>query len=487
MVLPVFLCSSQVTNAIDSGKLGYQPALNPMNTPVHPQIQRTLAAIVVTDAVGFSRHMSRDEDKALAMINRDIKIISELCEFFEGQILKTVGDGVLMYFISAVQAAACAVEMQKTFLGFARNPKGNDHFTHRVGVHLGDIFFNDNDMMGTGVNIAARLESEAKAGAICMSQVVYDVVKSRLELDADYIGQLSLKNIPEAVAAYNVWPKGMRPNKETEATTEAVSPLSITPINSAVKKLVAHPNHRRIKKLLYGTHQACWENDAAILEGIPLKVLLESLTDRNASLEECRHSLYEIVATLNRKDTYSKVAEVILDALYDVYIEATGGTLPESQLGGELLENPLSALYKDVAQRIEQTDDPIRMKKLLYCLCHDKWENNSDYVASMDTTALIERVCEHIPSAQSFQERLRVILLRLNRKAKYAPIANILFRECQVLYPDVDSPISMPGSVEVEESHTENTQISPKRKPDQQAPPQSAAKPLFIRSAPVSH
>ncbi len=447
-----------------------------MNTPVHPQIQRTLAAIVVTDAVGFSKRMAQDEDKALAMINRDLKIIAELCDFFDGQILKTVGDGALMYFISAVQAAACAVEMQKTFLGFARDQKTNEHFTHRVGVHLGDIFFNENDMMGTGVNIAARLESEAKAGAICMSQVVYDVVKSRLELDADYIGQLSLKNIPEAVAAYNVWPKGMRPNKAIEDTTEALSPLSITPINSAVKKLDAHPNSRRIKKLLYGTHQACWENNAAILAGIPIKALLESLIDRNASLEECRHSLYEIVATLNRKETYSKVAEIILEALHDVYIEATGGTLPEheqndkqdNKQSGELLKDPLSALYKDVAQRIEQTTDPIRIKKLLYCLCHEKWENNSDYIASMDTAALVERMHEQILSIQKLQERLKIILLRLNRKAKYAPIADALFRECQVIYPDIDSPISMPGSVEIEDSNTENTQITQEGRPSYQ-------------------
>ena len=66
-----------------------------MNTPVHPQIQRTLAAIVVTDAVGFSKHMSQDEDRALSIINRDLKLIGELCEFFEGKILKTVGDGML--------------------------------------------------------------------------------------------------------------------------------------------------------------------------------------------------------------------------------------------------------------------------------------------------------------------------------------------------------------------------------------------------------
>ena len=196
---------------------------------VYPQIQRTLAAIVVTDAVGFSKRMSQDEDRALAVINRDLQLISELCEFFEGQVLKTIGDGVLMYFVSAVQAAACAIEMQKTFAGFAKTGQASDHFTHRVGVHLGDIFFNQQDMMGTGVNIAARLESEAKPGAICMSQVVYEVVKSRLELDVTYIGELSLKNIEEAVAAYHVWPMGMRPDDSKEDPTEAIAPTDPHP------------------------------------------------------------------------------------------------------------------------------------------------------------------------------------------------------------------------------------------------------------------
>ncbi|MEL6551923.1 MAG: adenylate/guanylate cyclase domain-containing protein [Cyanobacteria bacterium J06621_11] len=462
-----------------------------MKTPVHPQIQRTLAAIVVTDAVGFSKRMSQDEDKALNMINRDIQVISELCEFFEGKILKTVGDGVLMYFISAVQAAACAVEMQKTFIGLAHSDQAEEHFKHRVGVHLGDIFFNQNDMMGTGVNIAARLESEAKAGAICMSQVVYDVVKSRLDLDADYIGELSLKNISEAVAAYNVWPKGMRPEDTNEDTTEAVAPLTITPINLALQKLSAHPNHRRIKKLLYGTHQASWENDATVLEGVALKVLLESLTDRNASLEECRHSLFQIVRTLNRQETYSQIAEVILECVQNVYVEMTGGTArctetdtppeqPPEQLVSEqpvseqlaqaedpsLLSNPLVALYRDVAIRLEQAADPIRVKKMLYCLCYDSWENNNSRVEQMDTTGLVEGVYAQISTVKALQARLKIVLLRLNRKAKYSPIANTIFKECRVLYPDIDSQISMPGVSKIEDtSNTENTQINVKKKP----------------------
>lgn len=458
-----------------------------MKTPVHPHLQRTLAAIVVTDAVGFSKRMSQDEDKALSMINRDLQLISELCEFFDGKILKTVGDGVLMYFVSAVQAAACAVEMQKTFAGFTLSGQSEEHFTHRVGVHLGDIFFNQTDMMGTGVNIAARLESEARPGAICMSQVVYDVVKSRLELDASYIGELDLKNIEEAVAAYHVWPAGLRP-PETEGgdTTEAVAPLTITPLNAALKKLSEHPNSRRIKKLLYGTHQSIWENDFSILQSVPLRMLIESLTDRNPTFSECRESLYKIVGTLNRQQEYTRVADVILEQLKPFYVYSATASLAqkanqtevlnnsvennsvevlcdeseEQTAGSLLLENPMEALYQDIAAHLDAADDRVRMKKMLYCLCYDRWENDGDRLTSISTASLVSELYRQVSTIQGLQNRLRAVLMRLNRKAKYAPIANLIFDECQILYPEGDSQISRPGVVEIDDSVDENTQIN---------------------------
>ncbi|MEM9087256.1 MAG: adenylate/guanylate cyclase domain-containing protein [Cyanobacteria bacterium P01_F01_bin.53] len=440
-----------------------------MNPIVHPQIQRTLAAIVVTDAVGFSKHMSQDEDRALAIINRDLRLIGELCDFFEGQILKTVGDGVLMYFVSAVQAAACAVEMQKTFAGFAKTGQENDHFTHRVGVHLGDIFFNQQDMMGTGVNIAARLESEANPGGICMSQVVYDVVKSRLDLDASYIGELSLKNIDEAIAAYHVWPVGMRPEETTEGNTEAIAPLIITPLNVALQTLSEHPNSRRIKKLLYGTHKAVWENDPNILESVPLKMLLESLTDRNPTIQECHQSLYQIVGTLNRQEEYSQVAEVILDSLEQFYTLPTQTTAETSEDGepSGILETPRHALYQDIADRLDQSSEVIRLRKMLYCLCYDSWENDSGCILKIKTITLIETLYQQITTIQGLQNRLRAILLRLNRKAKYAPIADTIFKECQVLYPEGNSQISMPGSpdsIALDDTTSDNTKINLRKK-----------------------
>ena len=441
-----------------------------MNTPVHPQIQRTLAAIVVTDAVGFSKHMSQDEDRALSIINRDLKLIGELCEFFDGKILKTVGDGMLMYFVSAVQAAACAVEVQKTFGGFIQSGQAGNHFVHRVGVHLGDIFFNQEDMMGTGVNIAARLESEAYPGAICMSQVVYNVVKSRLDLDADYIGELALKNIEESIAAYHIWPKGMRPEGTNGGeTTEAVAPLVVTPLSSALRELSEHKNHRRIRKLLYGTYYGMWENNAAVLETVPMKTLLEVITERNSSLDECRESLYCIVETLNRKTTYTRVADTILESLSAFYSEESSGTFSDTEAvptaAGGLLVNPMMALYKDVADRLDLREEKVRMKKLLYCLCYEKWENDNEAIAKIHTMTLVEALYQQITTIQGLQNRLRAILVRLNRKATYAPIANALFEECQALYPEGSSQVSMPDNADLEDPSEDSTEIKVNQKP----------------------
>ncbi|NEP16505.1 MAG: protein kinase [Leptolyngbya sp. SIO4C1] len=166
------------------------------------QGQRALAAIVVTDAVGFSARMSVDEEKTLRLIRRDLKLMAQLCKQFEGRVLKSTGDGLLMYFVSAVQSVSCAIAIQTSLAHAAA--KSKEPLLHRIGIHLGDVFFSQSDVMGNGVNIAARLETQAKPGGICLSQVVYDVVRSRLTLNATPTGPLQLKNIQEPVSAYHI-------------------------------------------------------------------------------------------------------------------------------------------------------------------------------------------------------------------------------------------------------------------------------------------
>jgi class 3 adenylate cyclase len=169
-----------------------------------PSSQRTLAAIVFTDVVGFSARMQRDEVGTLKLLQRDFAEMRRLSIEHEGSVLKTTGDGLLLTFSSAVHAVACALAMQRQFAAEAKEPAANGGLQHRIGIHLGDILMQDQDVMGDGVNIASRLQAEAEPGGICISQTVYDVVKNKLEMQAVSLGPRELKNISQAMPVYRI-------------------------------------------------------------------------------------------------------------------------------------------------------------------------------------------------------------------------------------------------------------------------------------------
>jgi len=167
--------------------------------------QRTLAAIVFTDTVSFSKLMSKDEEGTLRLVARDLDHMKSVCGAFGGQVLKSTGDGLLMLFTSAVQAVACALEIQRDFQKQNLELPKAECLRHRIGIHLGDVFQHDGDVMGDGVNIAARLQTEAVPGGICLSQTVYDVVHNRLPFFVNDLGARKLKNIGK-VKAYQISP-----------------------------------------------------------------------------------------------------------------------------------------------------------------------------------------------------------------------------------------------------------------------------------------
>lgn len=150
--------------------------------------------------------MAANEAHTLSLIRRDFKLMKEFCRRFAGQVVKSTGDGLLMYFISAVQAVACAQAIQEALASAADQLPPSEVLDHRIGIHLGEVFLSPRDVMGSGVNIAARLQAEAAPRGICLSQFVYDVVKSHLTLEAVCLGVRPLKNVPESICIYHILP-----------------------------------------------------------------------------------------------------------------------------------------------------------------------------------------------------------------------------------------------------------------------------------------
>jgi len=165
-----------------------------------------LAAIVFTDVVGFSRLASQNEARVYGALQRDMGVMTSLCRAHGGQVLNTMGDGMLLCFGSAVDAMSCAIEIQRTLFAQSRSLPAQDILHHRIGVHLGDVIMNGDNVFGDGVNVAARLQAESKPDGICFSNTVHEVVKNKLQFDARYVGQRQLKNLGEPVKIWQVPP-----------------------------------------------------------------------------------------------------------------------------------------------------------------------------------------------------------------------------------------------------------------------------------------
>ena len=167
---------------------------------------RKLAAILAADVVGFSRLAGADEDRTLARL-RALRsdLIDPTIAVHNGRVVKRTGDGALVEFRSVVDAVRCAIEIQNAMAERNAGVPEDRRIVFRIGVHLGDVVEEaDGDLMGDGVNIAARLEGVAEPGAICLSEDAYRQVRARLDLAVSDLGATQLKNIAEPVRIYSL-------------------------------------------------------------------------------------------------------------------------------------------------------------------------------------------------------------------------------------------------------------------------------------------
>jgi class 3 adenylate cyclase len=167
---------------------------------------RKLAAILAADVAGYSRLAGADEERTLARL-RALRsdLLDPTIALHHGRVVKRTGDGILIEFRSVVDAVRCAIEVQNGMVERNAGLPPERRIEFRVGIHLGDVVEeSDGDLMGDGVNIAARLEGIAKPGGICLSEDAYRQVKARLDLAVNDLGATNLKNIVEPIRVYSL-------------------------------------------------------------------------------------------------------------------------------------------------------------------------------------------------------------------------------------------------------------------------------------------
>jgi adenylate cyclase len=170
-------------------------------------MKRKLAAILSSDAVGYSRLMEQDEARTLTTLKAHLRLIGSLVEKHRGRVVAIHGDNLLAEFESVVDAVQCAMEIQKEIKERNDDLPEESRMPFRIGINLGDVIEEDGNLYGDGVNVASRLEGLADPGGICISRSVHDHVKNKLSIGYQSLGAYSVKNIAEPVQVYRILPE----------------------------------------------------------------------------------------------------------------------------------------------------------------------------------------------------------------------------------------------------------------------------------------
>jgi len=196
-------------------------------TPESPK--RKLAAIMFTDMVGYTALMQEDEDKARELIQRHRDLMKPIIEKYNGEILQYVGDGTFCSFESAIESAKCAIEIQKEL-------KSDKEISLRIGIHVGDVVIDGDEVYGDGVNVASRLEPLSAPGGVNISGRVYDDLKNHKDISVESLGEIELKNVKDPMSVYALSGKDLVVSQLPDSAYGAVTQEVFT--KPASKKLM---------------------------------------------------------------------------------------------------------------------------------------------------------------------------------------------------------------------------------------------------------
>jgi adenylate cyclase len=312
---------------------------------------RKLAAILAADVVGFSRLTGIDEDRTLARL-RTLRsdLIDPTIAVHKGRVVKRTGDGALVEFRSVVDAVRCAIEVQNGMLERNAGLPDDRRIDFRIGIHIGDVVEeSDGDLMGDGVNIAARLEGVAAPGAICLSEDAYRQVRSRLDLTVSDLGDTQLKNIAEPIRVYSLQIGNAKPEKQPAPEAATPSPPTTEPHGLSIAVLPFANMSGDIEQEYFA--DGISEDIITALSKLSQLFVIArnssfTFKGRNVNVQEVGRSLgvrYVLEGSVRKSSNRVRITAQLIDA-------ATGGHLWAERFDRDLTD--IFAVQDDVTQQI---------------------------------------------------------------------------------------------------------------------------------------
>ena len=169
-----------------------------------PSLERRLATILMADVVGYSKMMGENEERTIEILRGHREIFDEMLKVHRGRIFNTAGDAILAEFPSAVDAVRCATEVQAALRTRNDHLPPEQRMWFRIGVNLGDVVVQHGDLLGDGVNVAARIQTVAEPGGVCIAGSVYDQIQNKLSLHFRQLGEKSFKNIAQPIRTFSI-------------------------------------------------------------------------------------------------------------------------------------------------------------------------------------------------------------------------------------------------------------------------------------------
>ena len=210
---------------------------------IEQPLLRRLSAILYADVANYSGLTGENEERTHRILSANLDLFSEAIRIHNGKVVHYAGDAILAEFTTVTEALNCAVEVQRELLDHDADNSVLSSVQFRVGVNLGEVIVDRDDIYGDGVNIAARLESMAEAGGICISESVYAAVGNKLSLEYEFMGEQSVKNIAEPVRAYRVLlaPSARKPRR-SKKSLKAVGQFAVAVLAIVIGLFVAIKN-----------------------------------------------------------------------------------------------------------------------------------------------------------------------------------------------------------------------------------------------------